>query len=327
MNLRTQLTALCAIALTTSVNANSIAVTGVPMSNDESAFDVFTETKSATSSSNKKNTVLSSNLIADEGVDFSRISISTSMLTRNNDVPASRFISESNSFSDTDTITLLESVGFGSPVASVDSIYDQHATEQEFANSHLVSKSVEMNELAVGVAYVAHLTEKLSYNVYLGYVSGDITVNEALSAELDYKDNYSALSFALKNHIENNIPTQEGVLSSGTPYSYQNYQLRCGYTYIAFPTLNLNAHGSSNTIEFETLVVKLEAEFALTDDFHLLAGLASEGTTVGNIDANIDGYVYNIAASYSIWQDVGVEFNHKIYDGQRKTSVGVNYIF
>jgi len=80
MNLRTQLTALCAIALTASVNANSIAVTGVPMSNDESVFDVFTDTKSATSSGNKKNTVLSSNLIAGEEVDFSRISISTSSM-------------------------------------------------------------------------------------------------------------------------------------------------------------------------------------------------------------------------------------------------------
>jgi hypothetical protein len=184
-----------------------------------------------------------------------------------------------------------------------------------------------MNELEIGVSYVANLTNRLSYNVYLGYVSGEIAVNEALSAELAYKDNYSALSFALKDHIENNTPTQEGILSRGTPYSYQNYQVECAYTYIAFPTLNLNSHGSSNTIDFATMVIKLEADFALTNDFSILAGLASEGTKVDNINTNIDGYVYNIAASYSILERVGVEFNHKIYDQQSKTSVALNYAF
>ena len=328
MNLRTQLTALCAIALTASVNANSIAVTGVSMSNDESAFDVFTDTKSATSSGNKKNTVHSSNLTAGEEVDFSRISISTSsMLARNNEVSANKFISDSNSFSNIKTNTLLKSFGIDSITSELDSIYDGSRTEDEFSNNYLVSKSVEMNELEIGVSYVANLTNRLSYNVYLGYVSGEIAVNEALSAELAYKDDYSALSFALKDHIENNTPTQEGILSRGTPYSYQNYQVECAYTYIAFPTLNLNSHGSSNTIDFATMVIKLEADFALTNDFSILAGLASEGTKVDNINTNIDGYVYNIAASYSILERVGVEFNHKIYDQQSKTSVALNYAF
>ncbi|WP_299263905.1 hypothetical protein [uncultured Psychrosphaera sp.] len=328
MNFSTLLTTLFALVLTTSVNANSIVVTDIYLANDEANFDAVIDEKLTSATGSPKSTVTISNLTAGEEVDFSRISISTSsMLARNNEVSANKFISDSNSFSNIKTNTLLKSFGIGSITSELDSIYNGSRTEDEFSNNYLVSKSVEMNELEIGVSYVANLTNRLSYNVYLGYVSGEIAVNEALSAELTYKDNYSALSFALKDHIENNTPTQEGILSRGTPYSYQNYQVECAYTYIAFPTLNLNSHGSSNTIDFATMVIKLEADFALTNDFSILAGLASEGTKVDNINTNIDGYVYNIAASYSILERVGVEFNHKIYDQQSKTSVALNYAF
>lgn len=330
MNFSTLLTTLFFLVLTTSVNANSIVAADIYVAHNESTFDALTEEKSTPVTGSSKSRMNTSNLTADDNLEFSRIYISTSLIpTENNEVSGIKLIRAPgpNSLSNIKTNTLLKSFGIDSITSELDSIYNESRTEDEFSNNYLVSKSVEMNELEIGVSYVANLTNRLSYNVYLGYVSGEIAVNEALSAELAYKDNYSALSFALKDHIENNTATQEGILSRGTPYSYQNYQVECAYTYIAFPTLNLNSHGSSNTIDFATMVIKLEADFALTNDFSILAGLASEGTKVDNLNANIDGYVYNIAASYSILERVGVEFNHKIYDQQSKTSVALNYTF
>lgn len=328
MNFRSLLTTLFALGLTASVNANSIVAADIYVAPGESGFDAVTERRLTSVTASQGNTMRISSLAADEDLDFSRISISTSLIpSENNEVSGIKFISDSNPISNIKTNTLLKLYGINSIKPEFDHKYNESRTKEEFANNYLVSKSVEMNELKIGVAYITNLTNRLSYNVYLGYVSGEIAINEALSAELKYKDDYSNLSFALKDHIENNTPTQEGILSSGTPYSYENYQVECAYTYIAFPTLNLNAHGSLNTLKFEKMIIKLEVDFALTNNFSLLAGLASEGSRIDKINDNIDDYVYNIAASYSLLEYIGVELNHRVNDEQSKTSVALNYTF
>jgi hypothetical protein len=144
-------------------------------------------------------------------------------------------------------------------------------------------------------------------------------------------DDFSDVPTTLANYIKNNDFNAEGVFNEGLDteeaYKGQNYIEEYGYVYTVYPDDNVNAHGVSTSTDYSTFVMKIEADFAVTDSFHLQAGLSSESTTMDNVDEDLHDTVYNVGASYTVWSGIGVEFNHKIYDGQSKTSVGVNYIF
>ena len=199
--------------------------------------------------------------------------------------------------------------------------------DRYFNNSYFISNSIEMNEFEVGASYTVNFSNSLSYDFYLGYVSGQLTTNENLSNKLIFNDDLSQLSDTLVHHINNNEFNNTGFNDNGEEFKQQNYADNYGYLYRVYPSDNLNAHNRSTTVDYSIVVLKIEADFAVTEDLHLIAGLSSESTTMDNVDENLHDTVFNVGASYAIWNGIGVELNHKIYDGQTKTSFGVNYKF
>jgi len=208
---------------------------------------------------------------------------------------------------------------------------DNGDVDRYFNNGYFVLTSIEMNEFEVGVSYVLDLGGAWNYDFYLGYISGELVTNENLSNKLVFSDDLSEIPATLANYIKRNDFNVEGFFDEGLDteeeYKGQDYLAQYGYVYTVYPNDNVNAHGVSSSIGYSTFVMKIEADFAVTDNFHLKAGLASESTTMDNVDEDLQDNVYNLGALYTIWNGIGVEFNHKIYDGQTKTSVGVNYAF
>ncbi|GHB69964.1 hypothetical protein GCM10008107_19150 [Psychrosphaera saromensis] len=341
MTLKKSITALFALTLSASTIAETLNPSETPIPEKKSFFDVLSDKELTFSAGHQINQLDSSGFLNGEDLEFTGTYFSASFKPSENfRLSVNYFKTESDSFgntsleslyeqmSESDGEELLSNYGLDLGYNGYGYTYDTDGfIDSVFINGYFSSTSIEMNEFEIGAAYVLQINDSLNYNIYLGYISGELVINEGLSLQLaDVNNNYEPIPEALENNINTNSPTDEGTNSSGEQYIYQDYKYSLGYSYVTFPTLNPNAHDASTTIDFSTLVMKIEADFSVTDNFSLIAGLSSETTSIDNADDSQD-LVYNLGASYSIWNGIGIELGHKIYDGQSKTSVGVNYRF
>jgi hypothetical protein len=345
MNLNTSLTALFALSLPTLAFAETTAETKTPVTTENSFFDTLAEKQLTLSIGSQNNKVEDFASLGD--LDLSGIYFSASLMPIENfKLSAGYFTTESDPYAETSLVELynelyyqsgntvdgdaiLETFGLDYYADGWGATYSEDGSyERSFANGYQVSTSLEMNEFEIGAAYVLNISNSLSANIYLGYISGELVVNEKLSTKLIFTDDYSDVPSTLQSYINNNPSTYEGLIpNTEEQVIQQSYSTEYGYSYSVYPDDNLNARDVSTSIDYTAFVMKLEADIAVTNNFHLLAGIASESTDIETDNETYQDTVYNLGASVTIWQGVGVEFNHKIYDGQSKTSVGLNYKF
>lgn len=357
MNLKTSLTALFALSLPTlaiaetspetqtPVATETTAETQTPVATENSFFDTLAEKQLTLSIGSQNNKVEDFAGFGD--LDLSGIYFSASLMPIENfKLSAGYFTTESDPYAETSLVELnnelysqsgntvdgdaiLEAFGLDYYANGWGATYDEDGYyDRSFVNGYQVSSSLEMNEFEIGAAYVLNISNSFSSNIYLGYISGEFVVNEKLSTKLIFSDDYSDVPSTLQSYINNNSTTYEGLIPNTEEQVIQQaYSAEYGYSYSVYPDDNLNARDISTSIDYTAFVMKLEADIAVTDNFHLLAGITSETTDIETDDETYQDTVYNLGASVTIWQGVGVEFNHKIYDAQSKTSVGLNYKF
>lgn len=333
MNLKNSLVTAIALTLSTSVLSET-TTTEV----ETSFFDILAEKQLTLSAGRQSNTLESGNIDLDfDGTYFSasfkptkEFKISASYFTSETDTVAEYSMRELwNGLPQGDDDALLDAFGLDYTANGWGATFDESgAVERYFKNSYFVSTSFETNEFELGAAYVINFSSALNYNVYLGYISGELVTNQKLSNKLVFRGDYSEIPSTLLNYINSNDFNVEGITDSTNElFEEQDYIEQYGYRYRVYPDDNLNAHDASTSIGYNTFVMKIEADFEVTDNLHLIAGLSSESTNMDDVDEDLQDTVYSLGASYTIWNGVGVQFAHKIYDGQTKTSVGLNYAF